>query len=430
MNSVHPGFILVVDDNPTNLSVISQALRSVGWQIRIAVDGEDALNKVAQNLPELILLDVQMPKVDGFEVCRQLKADARTSEIPIIFMTALSDATSKVKGLSLGAVDYISKPFEQEEAIARVRIHLQLRQLTQTLDQQVQSRTAQLHQALEDLQQSQIQLVQNEKMSALGNLVAGVAHEINNPIGYVIGNVDAVQDAIADLFTIIDLYQQKYPHTDPDLTETLAEIDLDYLREDLPKLVRSMKEGGDRIKSISKSLRIFSRSDSENKQPFDLHEGIDSTILILRHRLKANEQRPEIKVMQQYQELPQIHCFPGQLNQVFMNILANAIDALDESSQGKSYETLEANPNQIVIKTAMQTDSVQIAIADNGTGMPEAVKAQIFDHLFTTKPVGEGTGLGLAIAQQIITEKHSGAIAVTSQLGQGTEFIITLPLSD
>jgi signal transduction histidine kinase len=311
-----------------------------------------------------------------------------------------------------------------------VRIHLQLRQLTQTLDQQVQSRTAQLHQALEDLKQSQIQLVQNEKMSALGNLVAGVAHEINNPIGYVIGNVDAVQDAIADLFTIIDLYQQKYPHPDSDLAETLAEIDLDYLREDLPKLVRSMKEGGDRIKSISKSLRIFSRSDAENKQSFDLHEGLDSTILILRHRLKANEQRPEIKVIQDYGSLPQINCFPGQLNQVFMNILANAIDALDESSAGKSYEALEADPNQIVIKTAMQTDSVQIAIADNGTGMPEAVKAQIFDHLFTTKPVGEGTGLGLAIAQQIITEKHSGAIAVTSQLGQGTEFIITLPLSD
>jgi signal transduction histidine kinase len=420
--------ILVVDDNPTNLSVISQALRRVGWQVRIATDGQDALSKAAFSPPELILLDVQMPGIDGFEVCQRLKAEAATADIPIIFMTALSDAASKVKGLSLGAVDYITKPFEQEEAIARIRIHLQLRHLTQTLEQQVQERTQQLTQALNQLQHSQLQLIQHEKMSALGNLVAGVAHEINNPVGAIVGNVDAARNYIHDLFDVIDLYQQKFLQPGTEIEEKLDNIDLEYLREDLPKLVKAMKDGGDRIISISKSLRTFSRADTDSKQTFNLHEGIDSTILILRHRLKANEHRPEIEVITDYQEIPEIECFPGQLNQVFMNILANAIDALDESNQGRNYPEIAANPNQITIQTTIQNGQVRIAIADNGKGMSEDVKNRIFDHLFTTKAVGKGTGLGLAIARQIVIEKHGGRLDVQSKLGQGTEFSIHLPI--
>jgi signal transduction histidine kinase len=419
-------FILVVDDNPTNLSVISQALRSVGWQVRIAVDGEDALSKVAQNPPELILLDVMMPGIDGFEVCQRLKANAATADIPIIFMTALADSDSKVKGLSLGAVDYIPKPFEQAEAIARVRVHLQLRRLTQNLEQQVQERTAQLTQALADLQASQLKVIQSEKMSALGNLVAGVAHEINNPIGCIVGNVSAVQAAIDDLFKAIDLHNQNLP--DAERAAALEELDLDYLRTDLPKLVKAMQDGGDRIKSISNSLRTFSRADSDQKQRFDLHQGLDSTILILRHRLKANTSRPEIEVLTDYGELPEIDCFPGQLNQVFMNILANAIDALEESNQGRSFYEIKDSPNQIGICTSVSGDVVKITIADNGKGMTDEVRERIFDHLFTTKEVGKGTGLGLAIAQQIIVEKHQGMITVDSSLGKGTEFVIQLPI--
>jgi signal transduction histidine kinase len=419
------GFILVVDDNPTNLSVISQALRSEDWQVRIAVDGEDALSKIALNPPELILLDVQMPGIDGFEVCTSLKAMPSTADIPIIFMTALSDTESKVKGLSLGAVDYIAKPFEQTEAIARVRIHLQLRHLTQTLEQQVQDRTVQLSAALENLQHSQLQIIQSEKMSALGNLVAGVAHEINNPIGCIVGNVKHVETSIADLFGIIALYQAKYPQPGPEIEDKLESVDIDYLRDDLPKLVQAMRNGGDRITSISKSLRTFSRSDSDQTQTFDLHEGLDSTVLILRHRLKANEHRPEIIVTNNYGDLPEVQCFPGQLNQVFMNIIANAIDVFDEAAQTIPFS--EVPPQEITIATRLLEHQVQISIRDNGAGMGEAVKAKIFDHLFTTKPVGKGTGLGLAIARQIIVEKHGGAIEVVSEISKGTEFILKLP---
>ncbi|HAX80207.1 MAG TPA: hybrid sensor histidine kinase/response regulator [Cyanobacteria bacterium UBA11372] len=414
-------FILIVDDNPTNLSVLSAALKAAGYKVRMAVDGEDALAQVTRHPPELILLDIEMPKMDGFETCRRLQKNPKTEGIPIIFMTALADTENKVKGLSLGAVDYITKPFSAAEVLARVKIHWRLKRLTDTLEQQVVERT----QALE---QAQVQLVQQEKLSALGQLVAGVAHEINNPIGCIVGNVSAAQDYIKDLLDLIDLYRETFPQAGTEIEDKLEEIDLDYLREDLPKLIQAMKDGGDRITSISKSLRTFSRADSDTKQPFNLHEGIDSTLLILGHRLKAKENRPAIEVVTQYGELPEVACFPGQLNQVFMNILANAIDALDESNQRRIFAELKANPNRITIRTRVEGEQIKIAIADNGYGMPEDVKTRIFDHLFTTKSVGKGTGLGLAIARQIIVEKHGGAIAVNTEVGKGTEFVLTLPI--
>jgi PAS domain S-box-containing protein len=292
-----------------------------------------------------------------------------------------------------------------------------------------QQKSEQLEEALRSLQQTQLQLVQGEKMSALGNLVAGVAHEINNPIGFLSGNISPALDYIKDLFGLLDLYQQKYPQLDPDIQAEIETIDLEYIREDLPKLVGSMREGIKRIKDISTSLRTFSRADSDRPIPCNIHDGIDSTIMILKHRLKANSTRPEIKVIKEYGDLPQVECFAGQLNQVFMNILANAIDALEESNQRRSFKDITTNSNRITIRTS-RSDSqhVKIQIADNGAGMTEEVREHIFDHLFTTKGVGKGTGLGLAIAGQIVEEKHGGAIAVKSSLGEGTEFSILLPL--
>ncbi|MBD2692464.1 trifunctional serine/threonine-protein kinase/ATP-binding protein/sensor histidine kinase [Anabaena catenula] len=287
---------------------------------------------------------------------------------------------------------------------------------------------SQVQQTLTDLQQAQLQIIQSEKMSALGNLVAGVAHEINNPIGFIAGNLNEANHSLQDLIDYVHLYQEKFPEPGREVVEKAEEIDLDYLIEDLPKMLESMQTGCDRIKFISKSLRTFSRSDTDRKQFFDIHEGIDSTVLILRHRLKANEQHPAIEVVTNYGNLPLINCFPGQLNQVFMNILANAIDALEESSQGRSFTELKAHPNLITITTTVVDRHVQISIMDNGKGMSEEVKNKVFEHLFTTKGVSKGTGLGLAIARQIIVEKHNGSLFVNSTLGEGSEFVITLPI--
>ncbi|MFN6487531.1 MULTISPECIES: AAA family ATPase [unclassified Nostoc] len=288
----------------------------------------------------------------------------------------------------------------------------------------------QLQRSLQDLQQMQLQLVQSEKMSALGNLVAGVAHEINNPVGFIAGNIEPAKDYVQDLFGLINLYQEKFPDPGPEIEDEIEAIDLEYLREDLPQLLDSMNLGANRIRSISNSLRTFSRTDRDYKVPFNIHEGIESTILILRHRLKANELRPAIEVEKNYGVLPLVECFAGQLNQVFMNLLANAIDALDESNLGKSMAEIAAKPNCITIQTcvAQSGQHVVIRIADNGVGMPQEVKQKIFDHLFTTKAVGKGTGLGLAIARQIVVEAHGGIIEVDVIPHEKTEFVITLPI--
>ncbi|MDZ7961071.1 MAG: AAA family ATPase [Aulosira sp. DedQUE10] len=281
----------------------------------------------------------------------------------------------------------------------------------------------------QQLEESQLQIVQNEKMATLGNLVAGVAHEINNPVGFLNGSINNAKDYVQDLCEYLDTYQQHQPPTGS-VAELAQEIDLEFLLEDLPKLIDSMKGASDRIKGISTSLRTFSRADTEHKVSANLHAGLDSTLLILKYRLKANENRPAIKVIRNYGKVPEIDCFPGQLNQVFMNILANAIDMFDEMAQQTTFEKLENHPQQITIQTALLSEQnvVEIRIGDNGKGMNEKVKSKIFDRLFTTKEVGKGTGLGLAIARQIVVEKHDGRLEVQSELGQGTEFSISLPV--
>ena len=299
------------------------------------------------------------------------------------------------------------------------------------LYQQSQAYAQELERSLLDLQQAQLQIVQSEKMSTLGNLVTGIAHEINNPVGFISGNIEEATTTIKDLISHLKLYQEKLPNPGEEIEEDAEDIDLEYALEDLPKMLLSMKVGCDRIRGISTSLRTFSRADKDYKVRFNIHEGIDSTILILKHRLKANEHHPAIEVVTDYGNLPQIECFPGQLNQVFMNLLANAIDALEESNQGRSFEDLKANPYCITVRTSLSGDRhIKIQIADNGAGMTEAVKQRIFDHLFTTKAVGKGTGLGLAIARQIVVETHGGTINVNSTLGRGTEFEIVLPITE
>jgi signal transduction histidine kinase len=431
--SVENNFILVVDDTLTNLEIISDALISAGFEVATAMNGTKAFQQIQTRLPDLILLDVMMPVMDGFETCKQLKNHPETKDIPVIFMTAVSDMDSKVEALSLGAVDYITKPFHKAEVLARISTHLQLRSLTKNLENRVIERTAELNKALQDLKEFQLQLIQQEKMSVLGQLMSGLAHEINNPVSCIYGNLGHTLNYLENLTHLIDLYQQNYPHPVPEIQNEIDEMDLDYVRSDLPNLISSMKEGIQRIRDISKSLRIFSRADTENKIQFNIHEGIDSTILILKHRLKGIENRSDIEINKCYGELPLINCFPGQLNQVFMNILANAIDALDESFNSnydyKLNGELVKHP-EIIIQTILSEDESHaiIKIKDNGIGMSCENQSRVFDSLFTTKAVGKGTGLGLSIARQIIVQKHGGKLEVNSEPGKGSEFIITIPV--
>lgn len=286
-----------------------------------------------------------------------------------------------------------------------------------------QQTEVELQQALKDLQKTQIQLIQSEKMSSLGQLVAGVAHEINNPVNFIYGNLQHTDDYTQQLLLLIKLYQNYYPNPEPEIKNANAEADIEYLTEDLPKMLTSMKMGAKRIREIVLSLRIFSRLDEAEFKTADLHEGIDSTLLILQHRLKLQSNRPEIKVIKEYGEIPQIQCFAGQLNQVFMNLLTNAIDALEDCSQK------ELCPNPLIrISSEQVNENVIIRIADNGIGIPEKIQSRLFDPFFTTKPVGKGTGMGLSISYQIITDKHGGSLQCISSTGQGAEFVITIPI--
>ncbi|WP_416667112.1 sensor histidine kinase [Egbenema bharatensis] len=301
------------------------------------------------------------------------------------------------------------------------------------LEDRVEERTIELKETLNELQQTQAQMVQSEKMSSLGQLVAGVAHEINNPVNFIHGNLSHARQYAQDLLEFIQLYQQHYPEPNAAIQDAAAEIDLEFIQEDLPKILASMQIGTDRIRQIVLSLRNFSRMDEAEIKPVDLHEGIDSTLMILQHRLKAKSERPEIQVLKDYGDLPLVECYAGQMNQVFMNILTNAIDALEENRTNRTFQDMQETPNCITIRTSViQSHWVQIAIIDNGPGMPKAIQQQIFDPFFTTKPVGKGTGMGMSISYQIITEKHHGKLHCWSNpepgAGQGTEFVIQIPV--
>jgi signal transduction histidine kinase len=279
---------------------------------------------------------------------------------------------------------------------------------------------------LRKLQRTQAQLIQSEKMSSLGQLVAGVAHEINNPVGFIYGNLSPATEYVSDLLNLIEMYQEHYPEPVEEIEEELEAIELDFLVEDLQKLLNSMKVGAERIRDIVLSLRNFSRLDESDMKPVDIHEGIDSSLLILHARIKEKSETRGIEIVKEYGKLPQVTCYASQLNQVFMNIIVNAIDAL-QNNRDKERKVNEA-PTLTIRTETTDSNTVKISFADNGNGMTEEVKSKIFDPFYTTKPVGSGTGLGLSISYSVVVEKHGGSLTCNSAPGEGAEFVIEIPV--
>jgi signal transduction histidine kinase len=272
-------------------------------------------------------------------------------------------------------------------------------------------------------------------MSGLGQLIAGIAHQINNPITFIHGNIPHIQNYIQDLLELLSLYQQHHPKPHPEVQQKAEEIDLNFLVKDLPKVLSSVEVGTTRIHQLVRSLQNFSRKDQGKKEPADIHKAIDDTLLILEHRLQARAEQPGIRVVKEYGNLPNIECYAGLLNQVFMNILSNAVDALEQATEMRSSSKLEQHPNTITIRTEIlnrtaknKEGSILIRISDNGLGIPKAIVGRIFDPFFTTKPVGKGTGLGLSISYEIVVEKHGGRLNCFSEPGRGTVFWIEIPL--
>ncbi len=393
--------------------IIFSMLISVVLAVIITLCTSQALTRPLQSVTKVAQ---QATQESNFE----LQAPVTTTDEIGIVATVLNQLIQKVRQLLQ----------EQEKAQEQLELY------NHTLEQKVKERTEELNQknlylqqTLQELKRTQIQMIQSEKLSSLGQLVAGVAHEINNPVSFIYGNLTHASEYTQNLLALVELYQKYYPQPAAAIQKQIEKMELEFVREDLPQTIDSMKMGAERIREIIISLRNFSRLDHAEIKKVNIHEGIDSTLMILRSRLKADGKHPEIKVIKEYGQLPLITCYPGQLNQVFMNILSNAIDAIEEYNQKRTKEEIKKHPSQIKIRTQVIDDNwVAIRIADNGSGISENISSNLFDPFFTTKPVGKGTGLGLSISYQIIVEKHGGRIVCNSASGIGTEFLIEIPI--
>ena len=420
-----PFRILVVDDEPANCDVVTAQLRGEGYDIRTAGSGEEALRLIDAELPDLILLDAMMAGLSGFDVAEILKGEERSAQIPIIMLTALGDSDSRLSALNSGVEEFLTKPVARAELIVRIRNLLKLKRYQDVLalystqlESLVEKRTSELASANRQLNDLQIKALETEKLASIGQLAAGVAHEINNPIGFVNSNLGTLRGYMDKLLGLLDAYaaiETTLPEESTlraGLEDLKAKIELEYLASDAPALIAESIEGITRVRKIVQDLKDFSRVDTNQEWlAADIHACIESTLNVAKNEIKY-----KANVVREFGELPPVECLPSKLNQVFLNLFVNAAQAIPEGSMG-----------QITVRTARDGDEVRIEVEDSGAGIPADILKRIFEPFFTTKPVGKGTGLGLSLAIGIV-QHHHGHITCDSEVGRGTRFTITLPV--
>jgi len=407
--------VLLVDDDIDNLELLGNLLQT-HYEVLAAPSGERALQIAAsQPKPDLILLDVMMPGMDGYAVLGHLRENRLTRDIPVIFVTGLDSIEDEERSLALGAVDYITKPYRSPIILARVHTQLELKQARDRLTNQNVILEAELVRRLQEIQQAQGQLLQSEKMAAIGQLAAGITHEINNPVGFVASNLGSLDTYLRDIFALLDAYAELEEACQTDAAALLKVRDLKqqkeiaFVREDIAQLIAESRQGLVRVIKIVSDLKNFSRAESNDWRRVNLQEGLDTTLNIVWNEIKYH-----CTLHKEYGEIPEVYCIASQINQVLLNLLVNAAQAIP----GKG---------EITIRSGQVGNEVFIAIADTGTGIPAEVLPRLFEPFFTTKPVGKGAGLGLSIAYGIV-HKHGGRIEVDSTVGKGTTFTVWLPI--
>ncbi len=418
--------VLVVDDMPDMARLMMRAVEDQGHEVSVAGDGQFALQMASAERPDVVLLDIMMPRMSGIEVLRHLKEDAQLRAIPVILVTAKGEDKDVIAGLGAGAHDYVTKPFKKEILAARVRSAVRIKQ---NHDRLVQL-NKQLQEEIAERERMQHELARAQKLESIGHLAAGIAHEINTPAQYVGDNTRFLQEAFADfddLFGKFDRLLQAAKQgnlTDELVAEVevaVHEADVDYLTQEVPKAIGQSLEGIGRVANIVRAMKEFSHPGNGQKQAIDLNQAIQSTLTVSR-----NEWKYVAELATDFaSDLPLVPCLPGDFNQVILNLVVNAAQAIgDVVGDGST------DKGTLTVRTRRDGDWAEIRIEDTGTGIPEDIRENVFDHFFTTKDVGKGTGQGLTIAHSIVVEKHGGTIAFETEVGRGTAFIVRLPITD
>lgn len=408
--------ILTIADAAT-FEVVQELLSGEGHQVRVAPDGKDGLDLAREFSPDAIFCDGTSAQINWLEMCRLVKAERELAAAYFVMLTT-PEQFAEVQEFEGLIDDFLFKPIVKQELLGRVRAGKRSQRLRLDLEQ-----------TQKELQLSRDRMLQTEKMSTLGELVSGIAHDINNPITFIYSNLTHVQTYATDLIQLLRLYQKHLVNPDSEILQKQQDMDVEFVLDDLLKIVSSMRTGSDRIRQIILSVQDFSRSDRSGWQLFDISDGLENTLLLLQHRLPARDGRRDIKVMKQYGNLPQIECYAGQLNQAFLNIINHAIDALEESSQElEESKSIKFKPVILIGTQVIDAQRIAIEIADNGMAISQDATEQISDSLFVAKPWERSSILGIAASYRIIVEQHKGELKFFSEPGKGTKFRIEIPI--